>query len=262
MPPTLLTFLYHEVTDDPAAAGFQRASALPYKHTWAEFSANLDAIALSGRVPILLHRGVPTTGTHLVLTFDDGGASALAVADCLERREWRAHFLITTGMIGRRCFVTPSDVRELDKRGHVVGVHSHTHPDVFRALAPNDLLREWTTSRDCLEQIIGAAVTVASVPGGDSSVAVERAAARAGISVLFTSEPSRHPWVNAGVTCIGRVCPKTGTPIDRVARLARGQDWTRALAIRRAGAVFRRIPGYTRVIGWWAGREMPSPAGD
>src|SRR2546423_14599524 len=160
MAPTLLTFLYHEVTDDPAAAGFQRASALPYKHSWAEFRANLDAIARAGRVPILLHRGVPTASTHLVLTFDDGGSSALPIADCLEQRGWRGHFLIQTGMIDRRCFVTRTNVRELHERGHVVGAHSHTHPDVFRALSPDAMLSEWTTSRHCLAQIVGAAVTV------------------------------------------------------------------------------------------------------
>ena len=261
MAPTLLTFLYHEVTDDPAAAGFQRASALPYKHTWSEFHANLDAVARAGRVPILLHRGVPPAGTHLVLTFDDGGASALPIADCLEQRGWRGHFLITTSMIDRRCFVTRANVRELHARGHVVGVHSHTHPDVFRALSLDAMLSEWTTSRQRLEQIIGTAVSVASVPGGDSSAAVEAAAGRAGITLLFTSEPTRQPWVSAGITCVGRVCPKVGTPLRRVTRLASGKDWTRAMAIRKTKAAFRRMPGYERLIEWWVKREMPTPAG-
>ena len=30
--PKIAAFLYHEVTDDPLASGFQRKAALPYKH--------------------------------------------------------------------------------------------------------------------------------------------------------------------------------------------------------------------------------------
>ena len=39
-----LTFLYHEATDNPSDSGFQRNSALPYKHKVEEFYSNIDII--------------------------------------------------------------------------------------------------------------------------------------------------------------------------------------------------------------------------
>ena len=49
---------------------------------------------------------------------------------------------------------------------------------------------EWSESRQRLEDMLGHAVTVGSVPGGYFSRAVAEAAAEAGLQVLFTSEPT------------------------------------------------------------------------
>lgn len=49
----IATFLYHEVTDDPSTSGFQRPSALPYKHSRSAFARHLGAIAAAGREPEL-----------------------------------------------------------------------------------------------------------------------------------------------------------------------------------------------------------------
>ena len=50
-PAVIASFLYHDVTDDPAESGFQRPSALPYKHNIGEFSQNLDQIESSPLIP-------------------------------------------------------------------------------------------------------------------------------------------------------------------------------------------------------------------
>ena len=42
---------------------------------------------------------------HVLLTFDDGGKSAVRIADLLEEQGWRGHFFITTAMIGEPGFV-------------------------------------------------------------------------------------------------------------------------------------------------------------
>ena len=36
-----------------------------------------------------------------MITFDDGGASALAAGEELARRSWRGHFFIATDLVGR-----------------------------------------------------------------------------------------------------------------------------------------------------------------
>ena len=42
----VVTFLYHEVSDDPNSTGFIRKSNLPYKHKSNEFIDNIEAIKM------------------------------------------------------------------------------------------------------------------------------------------------------------------------------------------------------------------------
>ena len=46
----VVTFLYHEVSDDPDSTGFVRKSSLPYKHKKEEFIKNIEAIKIKNRV--------------------------------------------------------------------------------------------------------------------------------------------------------------------------------------------------------------------
>ena len=85
-------------------SGFQGADADIYKMGCAEFRQHLAAIAQCLRTPPITARelitGVPQE-RPMLLTFDDGGASALQyIADMLDECGWKAHFLVTAGRIG------------------------------------------------------------------------------------------------------------------------------------------------------------------
>src|SRR5690606_14402615 len=113
---------YHEVADAPGESGFRRAGARPYRFSRAELDAHLDAIAASGSSVACvdaLDLGAP--GVRTVLTFDDGGRSALAAAAALERRGWRGHFFIITSRIGTPGFLDAAGIRRLHRAGHVIG---------------------------------------------------------------------------------------------------------------------------------------------
>ena len=237
----VVSFLYHEVTDDPSSSGFQRPSALPYKHGIAEFEQNLDAIQ-DARVPVSrVHELDPGTKEPATLiTFDDGGKSNLHSADALEKRGWKGHFFITTSRIGDKTFLSASEIQELHQRGHVIGSHSHNHPDVFYAQTYEEMMREWTDSRDILANVIGEAIHTAAVPGGEMDRRTQLSAQEAGFSFLFTSEPRLHPWQLQSLTCLGRVGPKAGTPIPRVAALARRRGFLKEKAVRRIKTTLRR----------------------
>ena len=43
--PQIASLMYHEVTDDPTASGFQRPGAFAYKHPIATFATHLAQIA-------------------------------------------------------------------------------------------------------------------------------------------------------------------------------------------------------------------------
>ena len=231
---------YHDVTDDPFASGFQRAGARPFKHTVAGFTRDLDALAGVSNAPQLVTDiDLSAPGRHLLLTFDDGGRSALDIGDALCARGWRGHFFIVSNLLGARTFLAAADIRHLRSCGHLIGSHSHTHPDIFNALSPRRMLEEWHTSADTLSQVLGERCATAAVPGGDISPQVLESAAAAGLRALFTSEPWVVPRRVHGCWILGRYIVKASTPSSRIAALAAFHGWRGALFVRRAKVAAR-----------------------
>jgi len=184
------TLMYHDIAPRArqAEVGFQGPLAGRYKLEPDAFEAHLDALAETGlRVGTLDANGSPP---QLLLSFDDGGSSALLAAEALERRGWRGQFFITTGRLDTPGFVSAEDLRALALRGHAIGGHSHTHPTYMGKLTREELDREWTQSRELLGEVLGSPPRSASVPGGYLTRAVIASAAAAGYELLFTSEPT------------------------------------------------------------------------
>lgn len=199
---------YHDVVREGAwdESGFPGAAAATYKMSVARFEEHLRALHDSGRT-ILTNLAVssPSEGhPPVMLTFDDGGSGYMTAADLLEQRGWRGCLFMTTGCIGKPGFLDASQLRALHQRGHVVGTHSRSHPVRLAALSQPAILDEWRMSVEDLQDVLGAAVRVGSVPGGYHSLAVAESAAAAGLTTLFTSEPeSKVAWIN-GCAVIGR----------------------------------------------------------
>jgi peptidoglycan/xylan/chitin deacetylase (PgdA/CDA1 family) len=235
------SFGYHDVTDVPTESGFQRNGAVPFKLGSGHFYNHLDAIARGPSLPALVTEiDLARPGRHLLLTFDDGGKSALRVAEELCRRRWRGHFFISTRLIGNRTFLDASEIRYLRSCGHVVGSHSHTHPDIYRELNWEHMVVEWQQSCDILAQLLGEPCEVAAVPGGEISRTVLRSAGTAGLRYLFTSEPYLKPRIVAGCWVLGRFCPKVSTSPKEIVQLACFRGWTAKLLVRRIKNVVRR----------------------
>lgn len=251
----LVTLEYHDLIVDgaPDSSGFPGAAAASYKLADDEFVRHLDALATRGRVGQVIHdvlRGADAPDAAVVLTFDDGGATARRIADHLERFGWRGHFFIATDCIGQRGFLADADLRDLHARGHVVGSHSQTHPLRMAPCSTEQIAAEWRVSVDRLGTILSTPVTVASVPGGYTSREVAELAAEAGIRVLFTSEPSTRLGVIAGCTVIGRFTVRRWTSAGEaralvdtwpVARASQWMSWTAKKIVKAAagGAYLR-----------------------
>ena len=225
-----VSLMYHDIAA-PAqrdSVGFPGPLAARYKLAPEAFESHLDALGACGARP-----GVVAGGSlpPAALTFDDGGASALAAAAALERRGWRGHFFVTTGRIGSPGFLDVAGVRELSERGHVVGSHSHDHPAYMGRLTAEDVLLQWTRSRDVLAEALGDPPRIASVPGGHVSEAVIDGAARAGYEVLMTSDPTTRVRRRGGLLVLGRYGIWSTTPARQAARyvsgspVARGRLW-------------------------------------
>jgi peptidoglycan/xylan/chitin deacetylase (PgdA/CDA1 family) len=167
-------------------------------------------------------------GIPYLFTVDDGGMSYYTlVADRLEERGWRGHCFVSTDAIGTRGFLGAGQIRELDRRGHVIGSHSASHPARFSSCAPSHMIEEWTRSRKVLEDLLGHEVRTASLPGGYYSPAAARSARDAGLHVIFTSEPTTAAHDEAGILVVGRYTVRRQHATDRAGRLAAPSPWTR-----------------------------------
>ena len=237
------SLMYHEVTDDPTSSGFQRPGAVAYKHSIAAFTDHLDRIAAVAAPAIVSEVDLTRSGQYVVLTFDDGGKSAAIAADLLEQRGWRGYFFIVTSLIGNRTFLDAAGIRALSAAGHVIGSHSHTHPNIFRELDPARMVEEWRVSADILSHLTGLPCVSASVPGGDISAQVLESADAAGLRYLFTSEPWLAPRQVGRCAILGRYSVKVSTPGAKVGSLAQFRGW-RTAQIRRQLKV-------------WASRALP-----
>jgi peptidoglycan/xylan/chitin deacetylase (PgdA/CDA1 family) len=253
---------YHDVTDNPSDSGFQRNGALPFKLGARLFSDHLDRMAQAGLAPgLVTDIDLTKPGRHVLLTFDDGGKSALRTGAELSRRGWRGHFFITTSLIGRRTFLDSREIRELRAAGHLIGTHSHTHPDIYRDLDRERMLVEWRQSSDILAQILGEPCLAGAVPGGEISKEVLQSAGAAGLRHLFTSEPWLTPRVVAGCWILGRYCPKASTTADEIDELVRFQGWANKLVVRRLKSLASRsLPALYRLYVRRSTREWQGQA--
>jgi len=213
--------MYHDVVDNGnySGSGFPGPGADRYKLDRPEFERHLRAIREAiGSQPVLL-------------TFDDGGVSAhQRIAGMLEEFGWRGHFFVTTDWIGQPGFLSAAQIQELDRRGHVVGSHSASHPVRMSQIPWDQMVREWGDSREQLAKIVGHPIEFASVPGGYYSRKVAQAAAQAGIRTLFTSEPTARVQIVDGCQVLGRYVVQRGM----------GPEWSAGFAAGHALPRFRQ----------------------
>jgi peptidoglycan/xylan/chitin deacetylase (PgdA/CDA1 family) len=226
----VIALMYHDIVEREGhqASGFPSADAALYKLEPYQFERHLEVIwCLVNDHPALVTNLPPGNGAlawNWMLTFDDGGVSSYtAIADKLEVFGWRAHFFITTDYVGKPAFMTAEQIRDLHRRGHVIGSHSCSHPLRFASLPANKLKLEWSESVRALSDILGEPVRVGSVPGGQYSRLVAQTAAAVGLKVLFTSEPTTACFDVGGCLVLGRYAVRQSTtPVD-AAGLASGQ---------------------------------------
>lgn len=222
-----IALIYHDVAAPEMLdrTGFPGPLAARYKLTPERFEQHLDAFAALG-VTVTTEL-VGAADGDLLLTFDDGGKSALEIADRLEARGWRGCFFIVSSLIGRPGFLDPDEIADLHSRGHLIGSHSHTHPTYMGKLSPAELDFEWRTSRELIAATIDAAPDYASIPGGFSAPAVLASAERCGYRALFTSEPDDRPRRRGALRVSGRYSIWATTPAARAAAYVSDSAWAR-----------------------------------
>lgn len=260
-----LTLEYHDVVvnGEYDSTGFTGAGPASYKLTLENFEAHLAAIAARrlAATRVIDWLAEPRDRRPLFLTFDDGGNSAhTCIADALERHGWRGHFFVTAGRIDTPTFLSSAAMRDLTRRGHIIGSHSFSHPKMMGACPPEQVRDEWNRSVAILSDILGEPVTTASVPGGFYRPFLATAAAEAGIRALFTSNPSTLCERVGACHVLGRYTLRQWSKSSTAAAIAAGAIRPRASQwLLYSTLTFARAllgDHYTRLRQrFWAGRS-------
>lgn len=195
----VITLMYHDIYNrDVCESGFQNSTALKYKISLVEFEEQVRSIS-----EYLKQRKLSSSTVRF--TFDDGGESFLKeAAPILEKYGFRGLFFISTGYIGTKGFLDASQIKELVNRGHIVGSHSHSHPERMSAMSAEQIKDEWTISQMLLTEVLGYTPNTASIPNGYSSPAVLKAMTQANIFEIYTSCPSAKVHKHGDYTVRGR----------------------------------------------------------
>ena len=206
-----ISLMYHCIyASIPQESGFQGAGAMIYKISSVDFEKQVNAISKYLEKNNLEKEAV-------TFTFDDGGVSFITIiAPILERYGYRGLFFISTRYIGTEGFLTVDQIKELVTRGHMVGSHSHTHPEMMNTMKEEDLIYEWKISGDILREIIGKKVVTASIPNGFCSNKVLSAMVKTGFSSIYTSKPTVNIHHYESSVIIGRYAITSDMSVDYV----------------------------------------------
>lgn len=209
--------MYHDVyKQNGTESGFQTENAFQYKVSEREFESQIKEIS----------NYCIDNNVDVVFTFDDGGISFLTViAPILEKYNQKGIFFITTQYIDTYLFLTKEQIKELYKRGHIIGSHSHSHPRNMSKLADCDLLEEWSQSKEILEAIIGEEIKIASIPNGCGNARVASQALQVGYDLLYTSEPSMKTSRFDELYLIGRYVVYNGMTKNDVMNIVTSKSW-------------------------------------
>jgi len=123
----------------------------------------------------------------LALTFDDGPNPAItpALLDLLDKNNAKATFF----MIGRFVRECPELTREVAARGHLIGNHTQTHPNLFW-LGPHAIRSELQQCQSALQDVTGGAAKMFRPPYGFRNPWVASTARELGMqTVMWTLLP-------------------------------------------------------------------------
>jgi peptidoglycan/xylan/chitin deacetylase (PgdA/CDA1 family) len=66
--------------------------------------------------------------------------------------------------ISKNLWCSREDIRHLKNTGHVIGLHSHTHPTDLKALQPELQRKEYADNQSLLVELIGDSISTMSHP--------------------------------------------------------------------------------------------------
>ena len=134
----------------------------------------------------------------VALTFDDGPhkTHTKEILDTLERYGARATFFI----VGTNAERFPDIVKEAATRGHEIGNHTYSHPNM-KGISHNELQSELSKNEDLLFSICGVRTTLFRPPCGEMSDTVSSIAEESGYKLVLWDIDTRD-WEHRSAEAI------------------------------------------------------------
>lgn len=144
--------------------------------------------------------GNRNAGKCVALTFDDGPHKTYTpeILDILDEYGAKATFFI----VGRNAEENPDIVLDAYRRGHEIGNHTYTHPNL-KNLSAEKRLEEIQKTQEILTDITGEAPRLFRPPGGYvSNSIIEELDALDCSAVLWSWRQDTRDWACPGVDCV------------------------------------------------------------
>ena len=239
-----LTVMLHDF-EESIRRGMQTGKNSRYLLKMSSFKEAIH-LAISEGVQFDLISQHTEIGNKVRITQDDGGGSSLLLADFLSTLGIRCTFFIATDYIGKPNFLTSSEIRSLRSLGHIVGSHSHSHPNPFCLLDGHQIDYEVQQSQRILEDILMEKIDKFSIPGGESRSDTFKALSnpKYALREVYTSIPHRGVIESISNTEFhGRFCIERYHSTRKILRVIEGKSWRINKIIYLASRLRREI-GY------------------
>ncbi len=154
------------------------------------FKVLLDSVQGNGKFPPTSIVDWCKTGVgNIALTFDDGHLSDYElVFPLLQQYDAKATFFIVSDFVGKKGYVSWSQLREMSDANMEIASHSKTHP-YLTTLSKKNLTIELYESKQKIEQNIGIQVNSFAYPYGDCSQKTHNIAFDLGYNHICNSKP-------------------------------------------------------------------------
>jgi len=215
--------MYHELQLPGRPLCYPDPGYARYAISGHEFRAQMQHLKEAGIRGLSVNQAVEFSEAACVaITFDDGTETdLLAAAPILRQAGFNATFYVTCGWLGRRGYLSVSQLNELSNQGFEIGCHSMTHA-YLSDLDDRGLQFEIVDAKAKLEQIIGKLIQHFSCPGGRYDNRVAKIARTAGYKTVATSRICAN-YRDTNPFALGRVAILRGLPITTFSAICTGE---------------------------------------
>ena len=95
---------------------------------------------------------------------------------------------INVNSISKLLWMKPEQIKILSNEGHIIGLHSHTHPTALSKLSKEQQSKEYDTNHKVLSSIINTEINTMAHPNGSYSKEILELLSSQNIKVGFRSD--------------------------------------------------------------------------